>query len=112
MPSRRCQKSRVPLGAPHTVDKPRRKNDFEAMPPHWRVIDLTDGGAGLAGQILADLGADVVLVEPPDGVPTRKRGPFFDNLEHPDHSFEFWSVHRGKRSIILDPDTQSGQVHL
>ncbi|MAI79012.1 MAG: hypothetical protein CL917_08730 [Deltaproteobacteria bacterium] len=112
MPSRCYLKNRVLFRGSHTVDKPRRKNDFEDMPPHWRVIDLTDGGAGLAGQILADLGADVVLVEPPDGVPTRKRGPFFDYLEHPDHSFEFWSVHRGKRSITLDPDTQSGQETL
>ena len=37
----------------------------------FRVLDLTSGGASLAGQMLADLGADVVLIEPPGGVPER-----------------------------------------
>jgi crotonobetainyl-CoA:carnitine CoA-transferase CaiB-like acyl-CoA transferase len=34
----------------------------------YRVLDLTDHGALLCGQILGDLGADVVLIEPPQGV--------------------------------------------
>ena len=40
-----------------------------------RVIDLTDGVAGVTGRFLADLGADVILVEPPHGVPSRRRQP-------------------------------------
>jgi len=67
-----------------------------------RVLDLTDGGAGLCGQVLADLGADVLLVEPPGGAPSRARGPFRADLSDPNESLAFWSVHRGKRSLVLD----------
>lgn len=36
-----------------------------------RVLDLTDGTGAMCGRLLADLGADVVLVEPPDGAAAR-----------------------------------------
>jgi len=42
----------------------------------YRVLDLSDAGALICGQILGDLGADVILVEPPDGVQARRIGPF------------------------------------
>ena len=41
----------------------------------YRVVDLTDGRADLAGFVLAGLGADVVKVEPPGGSPARFEGP-------------------------------------
>ena len=77
-----------------------------------RVLDLCDGGSGLAGRILADLGADVVLVEPPGGAPSRARGPFADDVRGADRSFEFWSVHRGKRSWLLDLGSEAGRDAL
>ena len=40
----------------------------------YRVLDLSDERGLLAGQILADLGADVIIVEPPGGSPARNRG--------------------------------------
>ncbi|MDQ2637747.1 MAG: CoA transferase, partial [Actinomycetota bacterium] len=43
-----------------------------------RVIDLTDGIAGATGRFLADLGADVILVEPPQGVSTRRSAPLHE----------------------------------
>src|SRR5947208_3577450 len=49
------------------------------MPPplaHLRVVDLTDLRGALAGRLLADLGADVVKVEPPGGDPDRLRPAF------------------------------------
>ena len=49
------------------------------MLDHIRVLDLTDGGAAIAGQILAQLGAEVILVEPNDGVASRRVGPFADD---------------------------------
>jgi crotonobetainyl-CoA:carnitine CoA-transferase CaiB-like acyl-CoA transferase len=39
-----------------------------------RVVDLTDERGLLCGQILADLGADVILVEPPEALPGRIEG--------------------------------------
>ncbi|MGV0774205.1 CaiB/BaiF CoA transferase family protein [Mycolicibacterium elephantis] len=62
-----------------------------------RVIDMTDGVAGMTGRFLADLGADVVLVEPPEGVQTRRRQPLHDG-----HSLRFATVHANKRGITLD----------
>jgi crotonobetainyl-CoA:carnitine CoA-transferase CaiB-like acyl-CoA transferase len=79
--------------------------------PH-RVLDLTDGGAGLCGQMLADLGADVVLIEPPGGVASRMEGPYAGDVAHPDQSLAFWAVHRGKRSLVLDLTREAGRREL
>ncbi len=47
--------------------------DFLLEP--YRVLDLTDERGLLAGKILADMGADVLQVEPPGGSPARNGGP-------------------------------------
>ena len=44
-----------------------------------RVIELADEQAEWAGKLLADMGADVVKVEPPEGEQTRRIGPFIDD---------------------------------
>ncbi|HEB91782.1 MAG TPA: hypothetical protein ENI85_19560, partial [Deltaproteobacteria bacterium] len=82
------------------------------MLSHLRVLDLTDGGASIAGRIFADLGADVLLVEPPGGVPSRRRPPFADDVPGPDRSLEFWADHRGKRSLELDLGCSSDRDRL
>jgi crotonobetainyl-CoA:carnitine CoA-transferase CaiB-like acyl-CoA transferase len=41
----------------------------------YRVLDLTDEGTMICGQILGDLGADVILVEPSAGAQARRIGP-------------------------------------
>ena len=64
-----------------------------------RVLDLSQNLAGpYCTQILADLGAAVVKVEPPGGDPARAWGPPFDG----DDSTLFVSTNRGKRSIAVD----------
>ncbi|HTO06488.1 MAG TPA: CoA transferase [Myxococcota bacterium] len=67
-----------------------------------RVLDLTDSLGALCGQIFADLGADVVLVEPPGGSPARRSPPFWKDEPGPERSLAFWSYARGKRSLVLD----------
>ena len=42
----------------------------------WRVVELSADGSAFAGKLLADMGADVVVVEPPGGSPQRRYGPF------------------------------------
>jgi crotonobetainyl-CoA:carnitine CoA-transferase CaiB-like acyl-CoA transferase len=65
----------------------------EALLAGTRVVDLAGEPAAMAGRILADLGADVVLVEPPDGHPLRALP----------HRFVAWGA--GKKSVIVDgPD--------
>jgi benzylsuccinate CoA-transferase BbsE subunit len=67
-----------------------------------RVLDLADQSGALAGRLLAGLGADVVLVEPPAGSPLRAIPPFFDGGPEPERSLFFWFYAAGKRSLILD----------
>lgn len=52
-----------------------------------RVLDLADRSAALAGRVLADLGAEVILVEPPSGNSIRHLAPFLDDEPGPEHSF-------------------------
>jgi len=74
-----------------------------------RVVDLTAMVMGpYATQIMADMGADVIKVEPPKGDETRyiSAGPA------PDMSGVFANVNRGKRSVVLDLSTDSGKAAL
>ena len=68
----------------------------------YRVLDFTDERGLLAGQILADLGADVIHIEPPGGSRARRRGPFVDDREDPEGSLLWWAYARNQRSIVLD----------
>src|SRR5229473_2099569 len=78
----------------------------------YRVVDLTDEGVMICGQILGDLGADVILVEPSAGAHARWTGPYVDDLSDVDRSLNFWSLNRNKRSITLDLSTSYGRENL
>ncbi|HEX5094987.1 MAG TPA: CoA transferase, partial [Acidimicrobiia bacterium] len=69
-----------------------------------RVVELAGEYTGLAGRFFADLGADVVVVEPPGGATARHLPPFVDDEPHPDRSLRWWSEAANKRSVILDLD--------
>lgn len=72
-----------------------------------RVIDMTDGVAGVAGRFLAELGADVILVEPPQGLPSRRRQPL-----HEGHGLRFAVSHYNKRGIVIDLADGLGREQL
>jgi crotonobetainyl-CoA:carnitine CoA-transferase CaiB-like acyl-CoA transferase len=67
-----------------------------------RVLDLCDQQGAFAGKLLAGLGADVVLVEPPGGGPLRGILPFFEGVPGPERSLFFWFYAAGRRGITLD----------
>jgi len=69
---------------------------------HYRILDLTDSKGHLTGRMLADLGADVIQVEPRGGDPLRSRGPFLGGSTNVDLSLPFIAANSGKRSIELD----------
>jgi crotonobetainyl-CoA:carnitine CoA-transferase CaiB-like acyl-CoA transferase len=75
-----------------------------------RVIELARILAGpWAGQTLADLGADVIKVEAPEGDDTRRWGPpFIDNGGEQSAAY-FHATNRGKRGITCDFRTKEGQ---
>ena len=84
--------------------------DFLLEP--YRVLDLTDEGGLLAGKILADMGADVLQVEPPGGSPARNVGPFHGDDTQPEKSLFWWAYAANKRSITLNLEHKDGQELL
>ena len=74
---------------------------------HLRVIELGDIPASYATRQFADLGADVIKVEPPGGDPNRLLPPFAGNIEHPERSLTFINANTNKRSIVLDLERES-----
>ena len=75
----------------------------------YRVLDLTTERGLLCGQILADLGADVIKIEPPGGSPARKLGPFYQDQEDAENSLYWWAYNRNKRGVTLDITRSEGQ---
>ena len=75
-----------------------------------RVIELASEHAAYAGKLLADYGAEVLLVEPIGGHRTRTFGPFADSLPetHPDRSLWFWHYNTSKQGVQIDLDTSEG----
>ena len=84
------------------------------MLSEYRILDLTDDRGLIAGMILADLGADVIAIEPPEGNAARRRGPFSDGSYEGDieDSLIWQSYGRGKRSIILDLESGEGRARF
>jgi crotonobetainyl-CoA:carnitine CoA-transferase CaiB-like acyl-CoA transferase len=78
-----------------------------------RVVDLTQALAGpYCTMWLADLGADVIKVEPPGGDRTRGAPPFTADDTERAYGGYFASVNRGKRSIVLDLKTSEDREVL
>jgi crotonobetainyl-CoA:carnitine CoA-transferase CaiB-like acyl-CoA transferase len=77
-----------------------------------RVLEIADERGEYAGRVLAGLGADVVKVEPPGGSTTRQYGPFLGDEPGPERSLYFWHYNVGKRSVVLDLETDEGRQAL
>jgi benzylsuccinate CoA-transferase BbsE subunit len=67
-----------------------------------RVVEIASEHAAWAGKLLADLGADVIVVEPPGGHPSRAYGPFLDDEPGLERSLYWWHYNTSKRSVVLD----------
>jgi benzylsuccinate CoA-transferase BbsE subunit len=67
-----------------------------------RVLDLATNSAAYAGRLLADLGADVICVEPPEGSPLRSLAPLHPLESERPYSFAHAFLCAGKRSVTLD----------
>ena len=73
------------------------------------VVDLTLGVAGpYCTKLLADFGAEVIKIEPRDGDPARRMGPFFQDRPGPERSGTFFYLNTNKKSVTLDVHTEAG----
>ena len=78
-----------------------------------KVVELARILAGpWAGQTLADLGAEVIKVESPDGDDTRTWGAPFATPNGDTSAAYFHCCNRGKRSVVIDFRTASGRAQL
>jgi crotonobetainyl-CoA:carnitine CoA-transferase CaiB-like acyl-CoA transferase len=68
--------------------------------------------AAYATKLLADLGADVIKIEPPDGDPARRSGPFPGGTADPDRSGLYLYLNTNKRSVTLDLTERRGRAAL
>jgi crotonobetainyl-CoA:carnitine CoA-transferase CaiB-like acyl-CoA transferase len=74
-----------------------------------RVLDLSTERGFLCGQMLGDLGADVIKVEPVGGDPARGLPPFLKDQPGPDNSIYWLAYNRNKRGVTLNLDTAEGR---
>ncbi|MFQ5425633.1 MAG: CaiB/BaiF CoA transferase family protein, partial [Gaiellales bacterium] len=74
-----------------------------------RVLELADASGVYCGKLLADLGADVIKIEPPGGDRTRHFPPFAGDAPGPDASLFFLYMNTSKRGVVLDLEQPEGR---
>ena len=77
-----------------------------------RVVDLSGPMGVYCGKLLADMGADVIKVEPPGGDPMRSIGPFVGDQPGPGRSLYWEHFNTNKRSVTLDVRSTEGIAAL
>ena len=73
-----------------------------------RVLDLATSRAEMAGRVLADMGAEVIKLEPPSGVASRRMAPFSES--EPERSLYWAAMGLGKRSVVIDLEDEQGRA--
>jgi crotonobetainyl-CoA:carnitine CoA-transferase CaiB-like acyl-CoA transferase len=69
-------------------------------------------GAAYAAKLMADLGAEVIKIEEPEGDAARQRGPYPGNIPHPEKSGTFLYLNTNKLGVTLNLQTPQGQELL
>ena len=75
-----------------------------------RIIDLAGEIGIYAAKLLADLGADVIRIEPPGGDPMRNIGPFWHDERAVDRSLSYFNLTTNRRSVTLDFTRPEGRA--
>jgi len=75
-----------------------------------RVVELaSEPAAEYTGRLLAEMGAEVIKIEPSAGAPSRRVGPFAGGIDDGEHSLHFWFYNGDKRSLRIDLDDEQGR---
>ena len=77
-----------------------------------RVIELAHENCAFTGKLLADMGADVVVIEPLEGAASRGYEPFVDDVPDPERSLNWWHYNTSKRGVALDWTVPEGRDAL
>ena len=86
---------------------------MEQMLDAIRVVELASTYCEYAGKLLADFGADVVVVESHDGSESRKFPPFLRGFENDKEGSLHWQYYNtNKRSVVLDWKSPEGMIRL
>ena len=81
----------------------------DGLLPGVRVLDVGQGISGpYCAKILAQMGAEVIKVEPPEGDSARRTGPFPGDSPHPEKSGLFLAMNANKQGITLDLSSSDG----
>lgn len=72
------------------------------MLEQYRILDLTQNVGNFCGYIFAELGAEVIRVEKPEGNPARGMGPFYKDISGVERSLLWWAYNLNQKSITLD----------
>lgn len=75
-----------------------------------RVIELPGDSTALAGKLLADMGADAIVVEPPAGAEARRYPPFQNDEPGIERSLHWWHFYTSRRGITLDLEQEVGRA--
>ena len=75
----------------------------------YRILDLTDSRGAYCTKLYADLGADVIKIEKPEGDSGRNVPPFVDDIPHHEKSLYFLHRNAGKRGITLNIESTDGR---
>jgi crotonobetainyl-CoA:carnitine CoA-transferase CaiB-like acyl-CoA transferase len=78
----------------------------------YRVLDLTDETGFMCGKVLGDLGAEVILIEPPGGHAARAIGPFYKDQVDPEKSLFWFAFNTSKKGVTLNLTNPDGQKLL
>ncbi len=86
-----------------------REDQLEGALTDLKVLDLAGPVGVYCAKLLADMGADTIRIEPPNGDPMREIGPFYDDDPVPEKSLYWWHFNTSKRGITLDLEKPRGQ---
>ena len=96
--------------SPGTAARTNATQDRSLLGGHCRVLDLADLSGAVCGRILADVGADVVKVEPPGGEPDRMQPPFVGDVENSARSIPWLAANVNKRGVTCDLTSAAGRA--
>lgn len=74
-----------------------------------RILEVANHKTAYCGKLFADMGADVLLVEPPGGDSMRRRAPYLDGVEDENRGLWFLYTNTSKRGLLLDLTTSAGR---